>query len=76
MPRYQKVLWHHDFPGEPVEFYSEIDDGHEIRKVEAYRDGRHNYAYSSRSTGTAKLGEDIVPASRRSSRTRSSRPRL
>lgn len=61
MSRYQKVLWHHDFPDEPVELYSEIDAGYEIRKVEVYRDGRHDYADSSRSTGTTRLGEDIVP---------------
>ena len=61
MTRYQKVLWHHDFPDEPVELYSEIDAGYEIRKVEVYRDGKYDYADHSRSTGTTMLGEDIVP---------------
>ena len=52
MSRYQKVLWHHDLPDEPVEIYSEIDSGYEAREVEVYRDGRHDYADRSRSTGT------------------------
>lgn len=62
MPRYQKVLWHHDHPDEPVVLYSEIDAGFEVRKVEVCRDGRHDYADRSRSTGTAVLGEKVVPA--------------
>jgi Domain of unknown function (DUF6881) len=31
--------------------YSEIESGFEVREVEVYRDGRHDYAL--RSTGTA-----------------------
>jgi Domain of unknown function (DUF6881) len=61
MPRYQRVLWHHDHPDEPVELYSEIDSGFEVRKVEVYRDGRHDYADRSRSTGTTVLGEKVMP---------------
>jgi hypothetical protein len=61
MPRYQKVLWHHDFPGEPVVLYSEIESGFEVRKVEVYRDGRHDCADRSRSTGTTMLGERLMP---------------
>ncbi len=61
MPRYQKVLWHHDLPDEPVALYSEIDSGFEVRKVEVYRDGRHDYADKSRSTGTTMLGEKMMP---------------
>jgi hypothetical protein len=56
MPRYQSVLWHHDHPDEPMVLYSEIDVGFEVRKVEVYRDGRHDYAGRSRSTGTTMLG--------------------
>jgi hypothetical protein len=61
MPRYQKVFWHHDFPDEPVVLYGEIDAGCEIRKVEVYRDGRQDYADSSRSTGTTLLSETLIP---------------
>lgn len=61
MPRYQKVLWRHNRPDEPVELYSEIDAGFEVRKVEVYRDGRHDYADRSRSTGTTVLGEKVMP---------------
>ena len=61
MPCYQRVSWHHHNPDEPVELYSEIDSGLEIRKVEVYRDGRHDYADRSRSTGTTILGEKAMP---------------
>jgi hypothetical protein len=61
MPRYQRVFWHHDLPDEPVVLYSEIDAGLEVRKVEVYRDGRHDYAGGSRSTGTTVLGEKMMP---------------
>jgi hypothetical protein len=61
MPRYQKVLWHHDRADEPVALYSEIASGFEVRKVEVYRDGRHDYADSSHSTGTTMLGEMLMP---------------
>jgi hypothetical protein len=60
MPRYQKVLWHHRFPARPVVVYSEIDGGFEVRKVEVYRDGRHDYASRSRSTGTTMLGDKMA----------------
>ena len=61
MARYQKVLWHHDHPDEPVMLYSEIDSGFEVRKVEVYRDGRHDHADGSHSTGTTMLGEQLMP---------------
>lgn len=61
MTRYQKVVWHHDHPGEPVDLYSEIDSGFEVRKVEVYRDGRLDYADRSRSTGTTTLAEKVMP---------------
>ena len=44
MRRYLKVTWHHDFPDEPSVLYSEIDAGYEIRKVDVYRDGTHDFA--------------------------------
>jgi len=61
MPRYQKVLWHHDLPDEPVVLYSKIDSGFAVRKVEVYRDGRHEYADRSHSTGTTMLAEKMMP---------------
>ncbi len=61
MRRYQKVFWHHDLQGEPVVLYSEIDAGYEVRKVEVYRDGRHDYAGASQSAGTTVLGEKVMP---------------
>ena len=63
MPRYQKVVWRHDFPDEPVMLYSEIDDeGFETRKVEIYRDGRHDFADSQRSTGSTVLSDKALPS--------------
>jgi Domain of unknown function (DUF6881) len=61
MPRYQKVLWRHDLPDEPVALYSEIESGYEVRKVEVYRDGRYDYADRVRATGTTMLGEKLMP---------------
>jgi hypothetical protein len=60
--RYQKVTWHHDLPDEPVTLYSEISSGYEVRKVEVFRDGRHDYADTTRSTGTTMLGEILTPS--------------
>ena len=62
MTRYQKVIWHHDRPSEPVELYSEIDQGLEVRKVEVYTDGRADYANGLRSQGTTVLGQEIMPS--------------
>jgi uncharacterized protein DUF6881 len=56
--RYQRVVWHHGHPDEPVVLCSEIDDqGIEIRKVDEYRDGRLDYADGSRvrASGEAEL---------------------
>jgi hypothetical protein len=60
--RYQKVLWHHDLPDEPVMLYAEISSGREVRKVEVFRDGRQDYASTSGSTGTTMLSEILTPA--------------
>jgi hypothetical protein len=63
MTRYQRVTWHHNFGSEPTEIYSEIDDaGVETRKVEAYRDGRRDYADKLRATGTTVLSETDMPS--------------
>ena len=73
MKRYQKALWHHDHLDEPVVLNSEVDSGFEMRKVEVYRDVRHDYTDGSRSTGTTALGEKLMPSVERSTRSRSSR---
>ena len=53
-----KVYWLHDFPDEPTIIYSEVDDnGWEIRKIEQYRDGRADIAYSDIETGSTRLAE-------------------
>jgi hypothetical protein len=61
MPRYLKVIWHHDHPDEPVLLYYEIESGFETRKVEVFRDGRHDYADRSRATGTTALSDQVIP---------------
>lgn len=60
--RYLAVAWHHELDDTPVVIYSEVgDDGYETRRVEVYRDGRHDYADAGRSTGETELGEVPVP---------------
>ena len=60
---YIKVKWFHDFPSEPVELYSEIDDGEwENRKVEIYRDGHADWASKDASRGTSMLSETKFPS--------------
>jgi hypothetical protein len=55
---YLKVLWHHDFPDEPVHILSEIyEDQYEARKVEVFRDGRLGWADESRWSPSTMLGE-------------------
>ena len=60
--RYHKVLWHHDLPDDPAIRYAEISSGREVRKIEVFRDGRHDYAGTSGSTGTTTLSESLTPA--------------
>lgn len=60
---YLKVLWIHNFPDEPIELYSEIDeDGWEVRKVEIFRDGHCDWADCARSVGTSMLSETKMPS--------------
>ena len=63
MPRYQKVLWKHEFADEPVILFSEVADfGIETRKVEVFRDGHTQFADSSTSTGDTLLSERPLPS--------------
>lgn len=60
---YLKVQWAHDFPDEPVTFYSELgDDRYEVRKVQVYRDGRVEWADEDHETDTVGLSEVAVPS--------------
>ncbi|WP_369819670.1 hypothetical protein [Actinoplanes sp. TFC3] len=53
---YLRVVWHHDFPGEPVEYFSEVnEDGWEVSRVQCYRDGRLEWADESQETDMAGL---------------------
>ncbi|MEV6348072.1 hypothetical protein [Actinoplanes sp. NPDC051851] len=55
---YLRVLWHHDQPGDPVEYFSEVgDDGWEVRRVQRYRDGRLEWADGTRETNSVGLSE-------------------
>jgi hypothetical protein len=59
---YLRVRWIHDFEAEPVLIATELDDErYERRKVEIYRDGRHDFADGERETGTTFLGEGATP---------------
>lgn len=60
--RYLKVLWHHGFDDTPVVLYSELDEARfELRKIEVYRDGRHDYADRTRATGATWLSVTPIP---------------
>ena len=56
------VRWRHDFPDEPVDIYSEIDDErNEIRKVQIFPDGRLEYADAQHETLTTGLAIITIP---------------
>ena len=60
--RYLRVIWLHDFPDEPIELYSELDDDSwEVRKIEYFRDGFIGLADATGSTGRTCLGLEPVP---------------
>lgn len=61
MTHYVKVSWHHEFPQEPTTLFSEVTDGWEVRKVEAYHDGRMDVASGSLQTGSTFLSETPFP---------------
>ncbi len=55
---YLRVEWHHDFPEEPLELYSEVDAaGYEKRKVQVFRDGRMERADAEMETAMTGLSE-------------------
>ncbi|MDG4831586.1 hypothetical protein O7627_20100 [Solwaraspora sp. WMMD1047] len=61
--RYVKVEWEHDFPDDPVLYFSEIgEDDYEIRKVQLYRDGRTEWANGNHETATVGLAEIPFPS--------------
>jgi hypothetical protein len=56
--RYVRVDWHHEHADEPVVLYSEIDpEGWEMRKVDAYADGRLDFADALHEVGTTWLSD-------------------
>ena len=59
---YFVCLWHHDFPDEPVELYSELDEKRlELRKVYVFRDGRAGVAGPNLETENVFLSEGPMP---------------
>ncbi len=60
---YTKTYWQHENAADPVEIYSEINaSGHEVRKVEIYRDGRSGFASSQGDFGGSHLSEGVMPS--------------
>jgi hypothetical protein len=56
------VQWHHTNPEDPIWLYSELDNQRrEIRKVEVFADGLHDWAEGARSTGAAQLSTQPAP---------------
>lgn len=59
---YIKVKWLHTRPNSPTLLYSELDpDFWEMRKVEAYADGRKDFADRESRSGSTKLGIEPLP---------------
>lgn len=49
-------------PGEPVEFYSELDSGrYETRKIEIFEDGRSRHASTLSATQGSRLSTIPIP---------------
>lgn len=60
--KYIKVLWIHNFPEEPVEFYHELDENHfEVRKIEIFNNGSLDYAHFKGRSGATRLSEEPIP---------------
>jgi hypothetical protein len=61
---YLHVTWKHDFPDEPVELYSELDDERwETRKVYLFADGHTAYADEQEEAGTGLSELPLPPLS-------------
>ena len=59
---YIRVFWRHNNPGNPVELWSELDEGrNEIRKIYIFSDGSMQVASENFSTGEIILGLEPVP---------------
>ncbi len=59
---YFACRWLHDFPDEPVDLYSELDEARfEVRKVYVFKDGHGEIAGPGIETGTTFIGEGAVP---------------
>jgi hypothetical protein len=60
--QYVKVRWAHDFPDDPVVYYSELgEDRYETRKVQIFRDGRMEWADDHHESDTVGLSEVAFP---------------
>jgi len=61
--RYIAVEWLHDYPDEPILFYSELDeDRWELRKVEVFRDGTQHFADALHETDQTALSSEPIPS--------------
>jgi len=62
MNTYIRVRWLHDLDDEPVDLWSELDgERFEMRKLEAFRDGRVGFASATESAHGTQLGSIPVP---------------
>jgi hypothetical protein len=60
--KYIKVTWLHTSPDTPTLLYSELNPRlWEVRKVEAYADGRMDFADRESRSGSTKLGIEPLP---------------
>ena len=60
---YLKVEWIHEWDGEPMIIYSEMDSRrNEVRKIEVFRDGQIGYAIGEIAQGGTYLSETPLPS--------------
>ena len=60
--KYFDITWQHDSKDDPYRLLSEVGaDGHEIRKLEFFKNGRVGYASEIESSDTTMLSVNRIP---------------
>ena len=60
--KYIRLKWNHDNADEPVWLFSEVDDeGHEVRKIECFKNGFCDFASAQAASGHTKLSTQKLP---------------
>jgi hypothetical protein len=60
--KYIRVKWSHANPDEPIWLFSELDaGGHEVRKIECFKNGFCDFACTDKFTGATRLHTAPLP---------------